>query len=151
MPLICDLNRRLLDGLESELDDSTVPDQLRTHSVVVGRYRGAPAEDCELLLARLCEWLEGPDFRSPETEIGFALMLVRAAVAHLYIAWIHPFGDGNGRTARLVELLILARSGQVPFPAAHLLSNHYNLTRDRYYRELDRAGRNGSEHPRGER
>ena len=143
--LVCDLNRRLLSGLESELDESTVPGELRSHSVAVGRYRGAPAEDCELLLDRLCEWLEGPDFKSPDKEIDFALMLVRAALAHLYIAWIHPFGDGNGRTARLVEFLILARSGKVPFPAAHLLSNHYNLTRDRYYRELDKASKSGGD------
>ena len=143
--LVRDLNRTLLRGLESELDESTVPGELRSHSVAVGRYRGAPAEDCELLLDRLCEWLEGPDFKSPDKEIDFALMLVRAALAHLYIAWIHPFGDGNGRTARLVEFLILARSGKVPFPAAHLLSNHYNLTRDRYYRELDKASKSGGD------
>ena len=143
--LVCDLNRRLLSGLESELDESTVPGELRSHSVAVGRYRGAPAGDCERLLDRLCEWLEGPDFESPDKEIDFALMLVRASLAHLYIAWIHPFGDGNGRTARLVEFLILARSGKVPFPAAHLLSNHYNLTRDRYYRELDKASKSGGD------
>ena len=45
-------------------------------------------------------------------------MLVRAMMAHLYLAWIHTFGDGNGRTARLLEFLILARSGKVPLPAA---------------------------------
>jgi len=143
--LICDLNRKVLRGLETELDESTVPGELRTHSVVVGRYRGAPSEDCEFLVDRLCDWLEGPDFKSPDKEIDFALMLVRAALAHLYIAWIHPFGDGNGRAARLVEFLMLARSGKVPLPAAHLLSNHYNLTRDRYYRELERASKSGGD------
>ena len=65
--------------------------------------------------------------------------------AHLYLAWIHPFGDGNGRTARLVEFLLLANCGVVPMPAAHLLSNHYNLTRDRYYRELARASESGGD------
>ena len=65
--------------------------------------------------------------------------------AHLYLAWIHPFGDGNGRTARLVEFAILANSGLVPMPAAHLLSNHYNLTRDQYYRELARASTSGGD------
>lgn len=29
----------------------------------------------------------------------------------------------------------------VPFPAAHLLSNHYNKTRQRYYQELDRSSK----------
>ncbi len=32
----------------------------------------------------------------------------------------------------------------VPLPAAHLLSNHYNLTRDQYYRELGDASRNSN-------
>jgi Fic family protein len=71
--------------------------------------------------------------------------MAKAVYAHLYIAWIHPFGDGNGRTARLLEFLILADCGLVPVPAAHLLSNHYNLTRDQYYRELARASVGGGE------
>jgi len=142
--VICDLNLRLLEGVE--LDDGDVtPGEIRTSSYGVGPYRGAPAEDCEYLLERLCEWIDGPDFRHEDPEIQFALTLVAAAFAHLYVAWIHPFGDGNGRTARLVEFLILARSGQVPLPAAHLMSNHYMLTRDHYYRELDRASRTGGE------
>lgn len=64
--------------------------------------------------------------------------IIRAVIAHLYIAWIHPFGDGNGRTARLLEFRFLLSSG-VPHPAAHLLSNHYNQTRSQYYFELKRA------------
>jgi Fic family protein len=59
------------------------------------------------------------------------------------LAWIHPFGDGNGRTARLVEFLLL--DGGVPAPASHLLSNHYNQTRQSYYVELDRASGSGGE------
>jgi Fic family protein len=61
-------------------------------------------------------------------------------VAHLYFAWIHPYGDGNGRTARLIELRVLIEAG-VPTPSAHVLSNHYNLTRADYYRHLDQASR----------
>ncbi|MGH2823431.1 MAG: Fic family protein, partial [Thermoleophilaceae bacterium] len=68
----------------------------------------------------------------------------RAAVAHLYIAWVHPFGDGNGRTARLVEFGILTAAG-VPSVAAHLQSNHYNATRDAYYRQLDYASKSGGD------
>ena len=60
-----------------------------------------------------------------------------------YIAWIHPYGDGNGRTARLAEFMILAREG-VPSPCAHLLSNHYNVTRAEYYRQLHRSSRANS-------
>ena len=69
-----------------------------------------------------------------------ASAIFRAIFAHLYLAWIHAFGDGNGRTARLVEFMILVREG-VPSPCAHLLSDHYNLTRSEYYRQLDRSSR----------
>jgi Fic family protein len=69
------------------------------------------------------------------------MAIVKAIMAHLYVAWIHPFGDGNGRTARLMELRILLEAG-VPTPATHLLSNHYNQTRTEYYRQLRQASRN---------
>ena len=139
--LICEFNNQVLEGTEYE--PHVVPGRIRDYSVGVPAYQGAPAEDCHYLLDRLAEWLESDIFRSDDTEIRFALAVGCAVYAHLYIAWLHPFGDGNGRTARLIEFLILARSGLVPLPAAHLLSNHYNLTRDRYYRELANASRTG--------
>jgi Fic family protein len=139
--LICEFNGQILQG--TELRPDVVPGVIRTGPVVVGNYRAAPAEDVEYLLDRLVDWLNGPTFVNGDPEIQFALILAKAVYAHLYLAWIHPFGDGNGRTARLVEFAILAGCGQVPVPAAHLLSNHYNLTRDRYYRELDLASKPG--------
>ncbi len=65
-------------------------------------------------------------------ENSVAIATVRAILAHLYLAWIHPFGDGNGRTARLVEFQIFLGVG-MPTVACHLLSNHYNHTRSEYY------------------
>ena len=136
-------NELILFGLDVE--DGVVPGELRKRSVIVGNvYRGAPPEDCEYLLDRLCEWLNGPDFEAPEEDLRVPFAVIKAIVAHIYLAWIHPFGDGNGRTARLVEFHILYAGG-VPFPAAHLLSDHYNRTRSRYYRELDRASKSGGE------
>lgn len=137
--LICEFNRRILDGTEYE--DYVIPGAIRGYSVGVPGYRGAPAEDCQYLVDRLSTWLESDTFRNADREYAFALTVACAIYAHLYIAWIHPFGDGNGRTARLLEFLILARSGMVPLPAANLLSNHYNLTRDRYYSRLADASR----------
>lgn len=139
--LICDFNLRILENTDHE--ENAIPGRIRNHSVGVPGFRGAPAEDCEYLLHCLAEWLESDTFRSDHPEIRFALVVACAIYAHLYIACMHPFGDGNGRTARLVEYVILARSGMVPLPAAHLLSNHYNLTRPRYYRELAGASRTG--------
>jgi len=141
--LIKAYNRDVLKGLA--LDADVVPGEIRSHSVLVGNvYRGAPAADCEFLLGRLCEWLNGIDFEPAEEELRIPLALVKAVVAHVYLAWIHPFGDGNGRTARLVEFHLLFASG-VPLPAAHLLSDHYNLTRTEYYRELARASGSGGD------
>ena len=140
---IREANRLVLAGLEEHLEEGVVPGEIPPFSVVVARYRGAPREDCPFLLHRLCEWLEeDADWLELEAHLGgpTAAALLRAILAHLYIAWIHPFGDGNGRTARLAEFLILARAG-VPSPATHLLSNHYNLTRANYYRQLDRSSR----------
>ena len=127
-----------------KLEEGVIPGQVRNHPVVVARYRGAPAEDCRYLLDQLCTWLEGPAFSGEglSGEMVVALPIIRAVVAHLYLAWIHPFGDGNGRTARLVEFQLLLRAA-FPTPAAHLLSNHYNQTRSDYYRHLDQATRPG--------
>ena len=137
---VSDCNRCILRGLAEVLGEEVEPGRIREHSVGVGRYRGAPAQDCEYLLDRLGRWLEGiPQIAvlGTESDNRVATGVLRAVLAHLYIAWIHPFGDGNGRTARLVELSLLARV--LPFPSAQLPSNHYNDTRAAYYRELARS------------
>lgn len=140
--LMHDYNRQVLNRLP--LEEGVTPGKLRTYSVVVGNvYRGAPAEDCEHLLERLCDWLNGPDFK-PREGMDAVYAILKAVVAHLYLAWTHPFGDGNGRTARLLEFHILLSAG-VPSPAAHLFSNHYNLTRAEYYRQLDHASKSGGD------
>jgi Fic family protein len=118
------------------LGDDVVPGEIREHSVGVGRYRGAPAEDCEYLLGKLCDWLNQGFAPIEGQELAFDIL--KSIVAHIYLAWIHPFGDGNGRTARLVEFQTLLSSG-VPDNAAQLLSNHYNQTRSEYHRQLDRS------------
>jgi len=115
------------------------PGVIRRHDVGVGRYRGAPPQDCEYLLRELCRWLNSESFL-PDENRRITFGILKAIMAHLYVAWIHPFGDGNGRTARLVEFQLLLSCG-VPAVAAHLLSIHYNMTRAEYYRQLDMSGR----------
>jgi Fic family protein len=140
-----ELNRKVLDGLE--LEDHVVPGEFRTQGIIVGTvYRGAPAQDCDYLVQAMCDWLNGPDFSRDGGDHAkdFLSAVLKAVVAHVYIAWIHPFGDGNGRTARLVEFGILAAAG-VPSVAAHLLSNHYNETRTNYYRQLENASKSGGD------
>ena len=141
--MISEFNEMVLRDLE--LDPEVVPGEFRQYSVAAGPYVGAPAEDIPHLVARLCDWLQA-EFEPPadHPDMVMAYVIIKAVIAHLYFEWIHPFGDGNGRTGRLVEFQILVSSG-VPSPAAHLLSNHYNLTRSAYYRELNLASRSGGD------
>jgi Fic family protein len=134
------LNAVVLNKLELE-NEKAVSGEFRDHPVGVGDYRGAPAEDCDYLVTELCSWLNSMKFQDDQRLVAAFL---KAVIAHLYLAWIHPFGDGNGRTARLVEVQILLSSG-VPSPAAQLLSNHYNETRSEYYRQLSRASKSGGD------
>lgn len=134
--LICAFNKLALNDLE--VRPEVTPGKVRTYSVGVARYLGAPHQDCSRLLHKLCDWLN--ELRSHSQSLGDEI--IRAIIAHLYLAWIHPFGDGNGRTARLMEFHILVNAG-VPTPAAHLLSNHYNLTRSKYLEMLDQASKSG--------
>lgn len=132
-------HKLLLDG--QPLSEDVAPGEFRTHSVGVANYLGAPAEDCEYLVDRLCVWLE-EGFNAPpgHAYLAFPLSVIRALLAHLYIAWIHPFGDGNGRVARLAEFQLLQAAG-ISLPACHVLSDHYNRTREAYYQVLARTSR----------
>jgi Fic family protein len=129
-------NTAILEGLE--LGKEVFPGRIRTHSVTVGRYLGAPAEDCEFLLRRLFEWLKSDWGFGKEHRIVEGIL--KAIMAHLYIAWIHPFGDGNGRSARMLEFRLLM-AANVPLNAAHLLTTHYNDTRAEYYNHLEASSR----------
>ena len=132
---ILNMNRDVLKGLPNEKEIS--PGEFRQHNVTVGKYRGAPWQDCKYLTVKLVDFLNDFPVSDKEAQI-FAV--VKAIFAHLYLVWIHPFADGNGRTARLLEFNILMSAG-FPAPACHLLSNHYNKTRTEYYRHLDIASK----------
>ena len=118
--LVQQFNVQVLDGLN--LPPEVQPGEIRHHSVTVGPYRGPDWERCEELVQQMCDWLNGPSFSGAGT-MRIPVAIIKASLAHLYLAWIHPFGDGNGRTARLCEFLVLVTCG-VPTSAAHLISNH---------------------------
>ena len=137
---IKEYNRLVLQDLP--LSEDVIPGELRTYSVGIAGYRGAPPEDCEYLLDKYVTWLND-EFTFP-TEQRVIYGILKAIMAHLYFVWIHPFGDGNGRTARLIEFQILLSVG-APQIAAHLLSNHYNQTRTEYYRNLEITSKSGGD------
>lgn len=134
-------NRRVLERLPSE--EHVIAGEIRSCSVTVGGYRPPPWDTCNQLLSEFCEWLKLLEDQSEgDQDSQVEMAIVRAILAHLHFVWIHPFADGNGRTARLLEFRILVGTG-IPVPAVHLLSNHYNTTRAEYYRQLDEASKTG--------
>src|SRR5437016_4762804 len=140
VPRLRELNKVVLRGLA--LEDNVVPGEIRTYSVGVMNYQGAPWNECEYLLSTLCDWLNGKDFEPCAGLSAGHMAILKAIIGHLYIEWIHAFGDGNGRTGRLLEVQILLFSG-VPAPACQLLSNHYNQTRKTYLAQLRAASESG--------
>ncbi len=70
-----------------------------------GRYQPPKClKDIEYLLQAWIEWLNSPT-------IIHQHVIIRASLAHYYFELIHPFWDGNGRTGRLIEMLIYEQSG----------------------------------------
>ena len=68
-------------------------------------FQGPDADAVPDLMAELVAWLQEGDLD--------AHVVVRAAMAHLHLTSIHPFRDGNGRVARILQSLVLARDGLV--------------------------------------
>ncbi|MBK6627087.1 MAG: Fic family protein [Flavobacteriales bacterium] len=117
---------------------AAIPGRFRENQVVVGTYRCPAPGHVEDLVSNLCTWMR-QEFHFGQSEQQFWEVVLQAIVAHVYVEWIHPFGDGHGRTGRLVEFYIMLRGGN-PNIASHILSNHYNQTRTEYYRQLQVAG-----------
>ena len=115
------------------------PGKLRENDVIVGTYRCPDYRDVPELVNKYCQFLKD-EFKFESVNQLFSDIIIQAIVAHVYLEWIHPFGDGNGRTGRLVEFYILSRGGN-PDITLHILSNHYNNTRPEYYRQLDNASK----------
>jgi Fic family protein len=65
--------------------------------------------------------------------------LVRAAMAHLNLVMIHPFADGNGRMARCLQSLVLARTGALAAPFSSIEEYLGHNTRA-YYDVLAEVG-----------
>ncbi len=68
--------------------------------------------------------------------------LVIMALAHYQFEAIHPFFDGNGRTGRILNLLILIQSELLELPILYL-SGHIMRHKDEYYERLNAVTRSG--------
>lgn len=100
-------------------------------------YEGPPWENVPELVDELVGQLNnGGDESSP---------LVRGAMAHLNLAMIHPFRDGNGRMARALQTLVLAREG-ILAPEFCSIEEYLGANTPEYYEVLAAVGQ-GSWHP----
>jgi len=132
--LIKEFHQMIGKNLGEHLD--AIPGRFRDDNRVVGTYLTPDYKFVPELVNKLCTWLR-KEFHYNDGQ-KFSTSVIQAIITHVYIEWIHPFGDGNGRTGRLLEFYILLRAG-LPSIVSHILSNFYNQTRSEYYRQLDQA------------
>lgn len=99
-------------------------------------YTGPDAKDVPKLCVDLIEWIG----KSEKNEIN---PVITAGIVHQEIAAIHPFSDGNGRTARAMATLILYKRGY-DFRKLFALEDYYNEDRPEYYRAIN-IGKNYNE------
>jgi len=134
--LVLQVHRLIISGAD---DDHCEPGKLRGagHNVTFGipRHRGAEGgAECEHAFTKLMEAV-GTGFKAQDT-------LIQALALHYHFAAIHPFGDGNGRTARALEALMLQKAGlrDVLFIA---MSNFYYEEKAEYLESLNQARARG--------
>lgn len=137
------ITEKIILKIHNLVTDKTLPEDqsghYRTGPVYVVRRRlGMPqevmytapnAKKVPKLMADLIEWIR----QSEKQNIN---PIIVAGIVHLELAAIHPFADGNGRTARAVATLILY---QRCYDFRHLfaLEDYYNKDRPQYYRAIN--------------
>jgi Fic family protein len=99
-------------------------------------YEGPDAELVPALMADLVADLQA--------STG-APAMVRAAMAHLNLVMVHPFRDGNGRLARILQSLVLAREG-ILAPEFASIEEYLGRNTQAYYDVLAETG-GGAWHP----
>jgi len=99
-------------------------------------YTGPDAKKVSSLMAELVEWIR-------ESEKQDIHPVIVAGIVHQEIAAIHPFADGNGRTARTLATLILYQRGY-DFRRLFALEDYYNKDRSAYYQAIN-IGKNYEE------
>jgi Fic family protein len=98
-------------------------------------YEGPPSEEIPDLIVEMIRDLGRDD--SP--------VLFKAAMAHLNLAMIHPFSDGNGRMARCLQTLVLARDRMIA-PVFSSIEEFLGRNTAAYYQVLEDVGA-GAWHP----
>jgi Fic family protein len=126
-PITPGVARQLHALVMARIDDENAGQYRRLPVRIAGAaHEPPPAWDVPAQMADWAGWLAAQEAHAGPVEL--------AAVAHHRLVSIHPFLDGNGRTARLVMNLILLRAGYPPAIIAR-------ASRAQYYRALAAADR----------
>lgn len=127
--LILEIHRRMVTGAD---DDHCPPGKIRGQDENVNfgqpRHRGVNGgTDCEVAFSSFAKALQ---HEYPKHDA-----IIQALAAHYHLAAMHPFLDGNGRTARALEALLLQRAGlrDTCFIA---MSNYYYDEKPKYLASL---------------
>lgn len=115
-------------------DDSTGPMQVVSGPVARERvhFEGPAAERLDREMSAFLRWFnEG-------TGPAVADEVLKAGLAHLWFVTIHPFDDGNGRIARAIADLVLARSEHTS-QRFYSMSAQIRRERNDYYEMLERT------------
>ncbi len=124
--LLMNIHRQITRGIE---DSEYKPGRIRESddNVIYGTpiHRGANGGDeCQEMINELVVQIE--------SEYNKHDPLVGAIAAHYHLASIHPFSNGNGRTARALEAFMLRKAG-LPEGCLIPMSNYYYDERGRYF------------------
>ena len=94
-------------------------------------FEATSAEHLEKEMERFLAWFEGGDDIDP---------VIKAGIAHLWFVTIHPFEDGNGRIARAIGDMVLARADGTQ-DRFYSFSSQIEAERKQYYDQLERQQR----------
>jgi Fic family protein len=137
--LVREIHKRLVDNVRG---NSALPGEYRkTQNYVVNSktkdviYTPPPAYEVSQMMQELVEWTNN------EKEIHPVLI---AGIAQFQLVHIHPFLDGNGRTARLLSTLCLYQRGY-DFKKLFTISEYYDRNRTDYYQAIQSVRQNDME------
>ena len=94
-------------------------------------FEAPDAERLEHEMTKFLAWFEGEDDIDP---------VLRAGIAHLWFVTIHPFEDGNGRIARAIADMALARADGMG-DRFYSLSSQFESERKDYYDQMEKQQR----------
>lgn len=98
-------------------------------------FQAPSADRIEPEMIKFIDWFEN------QQEIDLVL---KAAIAHLWFVTIHPFDDGNGRIARAITDMTLARSDKT-IRRFYSMSAQIRVERKQYYEKLEKTQKGNSD------